>query len=109
MDWYSGAGEHMTANRDWIKNYRPVPDGAMEIVLGDDSTVPVAGIGTVYVLNEYNRWIAVEPVLHVPKLKRNLFSISEVEEKGYTVVVKDGRLEIIKGKTKFLTGNRIAK
>eukprot|EP00253_Pinus_taeda_P001527 PITA_01527 len=54
----------------------------IEIVLGDDRTVRIVGVGTVTFERESLPPLKVMDVLHVPRMKKNLISVSTME-KGF--------------------------
>ena len=60
-------------------------DTNLEIILGDNSTYPVKGTGTVTLHLSQGQVLRLQDVLYVPDLKKNLVSISAVEEKGCNV------------------------
>jgi hypothetical protein len=61
-------------------------------VLGDDWEVKVAGCGTVSFRRESLPPMTLIEVLYVPGLKKNLVSVSTIEEKGYEVLFRDGQV-----------------
>lgn len=103
----SGAGEHMTSRRDWILNYNSLYDDEMVVVLGNGHSLPVAGIGQMKICTINAETFMVDRVLHVPKLKRNLFSLSEVTEKGYTVTLVQNSINVSMNDRIFLRGERV--
>jgi hypothetical protein len=66
--------------------------GYVEVVLGDDQEVKVAGCGTVSFRRESLHPMTLTEVLYVPVLKKNLVSVSTIEEKGYEVLFRDGQV-----------------
>nr|CAD7423182.1 unnamed protein product [Timema monikensis] len=82
----SGASLHMTFRRDFFSELRPV--GKIKLVqIASDMMLPVAGIGTIYILAEVhgkkvNRKLT--NVLLVPDLKRNLFSVGAINDKNFS-------------------------
>jgi hypothetical protein len=64
--------------------------GNVEVVLGDDREVKVVGSGTVSFQRESLPPMTLKEVLYVPGLKKNLVSVSTIEEKGYEVLFRDG-------------------
>jgi hypothetical protein len=83
--WYidSGASRHMTD----LTQCRDA-----EVVLGDDREVKVAGCGTVSFRRESLPPMTLTEVLYVPGLKKNLVSVSTIEEKGYEILFRDGQV-----------------
>ena len=58
-------------------------------MLGDNRIVRVAGVGTVSFERESYPPLRFTEVLYVPGLKKNLVSISSIEDKGFEVVFRD--------------------
>jgi hypothetical protein len=52
----------------------------------------VAGCGTISFRRESLPPMTLTEVLYVPGLKKNLVSISTIEEKGYEVLFRDGQV-----------------
>ena len=62
----------------------------MEIVLGDDLDVKSVGHGTITFQRESMSHIVLRDVLYVPGLKKNLVSVSMIEDRGLVVSFLDG-------------------
>jgi hypothetical protein len=90
--WYidSGASFHMTVVHEHLKDLTQCGD--VEVVLGYDREVKVAGCGTVSFRRESLPPMTLTEVLYVPGLKKNLVSVSTIEEKGYEVLFRDGQV-----------------
>jgi hypothetical protein len=80
----------MTAVREHLTDLTQCGDA--EVVLGDDREVKVAGCGTVSFRRESLPPMTLTEVLYVPGLKKNLVSVSTIEEKGYEVLFHDGQV-----------------
>ena len=72
----------------------------LEIVLGDNMKYPVKGVGNVSLKLNQGNTIHLQDVLYVPNLKKNLVSISKMENKGYKVTFSDGKVHIWKNNVK---------
>ena len=68
----------------------------MQIILGDNATYPVKGIGTVTLYLSEGQVLYLQDVLYVPDLKKNLVSISAMEDKGFKMAFVDGKVRIWK-------------
>ena len=66
----------------------------VEVVLGDDSAVIVVGRGTITFQRESMSPIVLRDVLYVPGLKKNLVSISMIEDRGLGVSFLDGHVHV---------------
>jgi hypothetical protein len=73
----SGATSNMTSHKEWIVDYIPL---RLPIRLGDNSVVYSAGVGKVWfepMLSGHSApLVCLSRVLHVPRLKSNLLSIT---------------------------------
>lgn len=111
-DWIidSGASEHMTFDRDSYVSYKPLQTTRL-VRFGNNENGKGIGIGDIKVKSEIGtrHWktIILKNVLHVPELKRKLFSVSATTtygSKGYinneTIILRDktGRIQIIGNK-----------
>jgi len=77
----SGASRHFTNHKEVLHNLIE-KETNLEIVLGDNMKYPMKGVGNVSLkLNQGNK-IHLQDVLYVPDLKKNLVSISAMEDKG---------------------------
>jgi hypothetical protein len=87
----SGASRHMT---DLINHltYFVEKETHLHVVLGDDSRYNVRGIGTSTFQLDSNMQLQLEEVLYVSGMKRNLVSISALEDKGYKIIFLEGRV-----------------
>jgi hypothetical protein len=76
----TGIREHLTDLRD--------TEVRMEIALGDDSLVRAAGIGIVTFRRDSMPPISFRDVLYVPGLKKNLISVSTLQDRGLEVTFR---------------------
>lgn len=85
-EWYvdSGASAHMTSNRSLINNANLTPS-LSEIMVADNTKVPVLCSGDVQITTDRNYDITVKNVLCIPKLSTNLLSVSELLKNGNKV------------------------
>lgn len=93
----SGASRHLTYRRDWLTDYKMDNTGAT-ISLGDNQICNVAGEGMVRIKRLIDGvWhdARIEKVLHVPKLRKNLFSVGVCTKKGLGVQFKNNRIEVV--------------
>ena len=95
----SGATKHMTGYKESLSDL-VMKESPHKVRFGDDNLCSIKGKGS----TSYNlilvKCLKMEDVLCVPGLKRNLLSISGLEEKGFRVAFIDGEVLIWpKGKT----------
>ena len=91
--WYidSGASRHMTGALEFFSK---LAERALdiEIILGDDRTVRVVGVGTVTFERESLPPLKVMDVLYVSGMKKNLISVSSMEETGFDITFPRGQV-----------------
>lgn len=91
--WYidNRASCHMTCAREF---FLELGERALdiEIVLGDDHTVRAVGVGIVTFERESLPSLKVMDVLYVSRMKKNLISVSTMEEKGFDVTFLGGQV-----------------
>jgi len=91
----SGASRHFTDYKEAL--YTLIEkETNLEIVLGDNSKYPVKGVGNVTLQLNQGNTIHLQDVLYLPDLKKNLVSISAMEDKGYKVAFSDGKVRVWK-------------
>ena len=81
----TGASRHMTPHRSWFHVYAPY---VVPIRLADNSVIYSAGVGSVVFRSEGedSQDIEFHDVLHVPRLRNNLFSPFHLtRQKGFTM------------------------
>ena len=71
-------------------------DTNLEIILEDNATYPMKGIGTVTLHLTQGQVLWLQDVLYIPNLKKNIRSILEIEDKGFKVEFIDEMVRIWK-------------
>lgn len=109
-DWYidSGASMHMTMREDWLEN-KTAPE-VQEIVVANNSVIPVAAAGTVNIdvfVNNIVSSIEIRNVQHVPNLSTNLLSVSQIVKNGHTVRFDNTTCKIFNGKQLVATADLV--
>jgi hypothetical protein len=87
----SGASRHMTGLRNHL-TYFVEKETHLHVVHGDDARYNVRGVGTSTFQVDLDMQLKLEEVLYVPGMKRNLVSISALEDKGYKITFSKGRV-----------------
>ncbi|CAN6310868.1 unnamed protein product [Urochloa humidicola] len=100
--WYldSGASSHMTGNRNAFSELDIGYAGTVKF--GDNSVVEVRGRGTVLFHCQTGEHRALTEVYYIPKLRSNIVSIGQLDERGCRVLIDDGVLRIHDRERKLL-------
>ena len=64
----------------------------LKVSLGDDYQYPIKGIDEASYKLDFGTPIKMKEVLYVPRLKKNLLSISALDKKGFRVAFIDGQV-----------------
>ena len=91
--WYidSGCSNHMTGHRDWLVNF----DARKSTVrFADNRVIRVESVGNVLVTREDGRQVVILDVLYVLGMKSNLIIMGQLWEKGFSMNMISGFLEI---------------
>lgn len=84
--WFgdSGATHHFSSYKEVLSNLVE-RESNLKITLGENSTHPINGLGSVKFHLNSRESIILHDVMYVPRLKKNLVSISDLEGKGMSV------------------------
>lgn len=93
--WYidGGATRHMIGTRAMFLELTEV-DRRMLTKDGYANTHAVEGVGRVLFQLEFGGYLEISSVLFVPELRKNLLSVSTLEDDGYAVLHVEGRVII---------------
>ena len=112
MLWYldSGAPAHMTGNRDWFDDYKPL-DNFQPVKIGNGEFINAVGIGSILTTSvvddkQYN--IRLHNVRYVPKISDNLFSVGSADDAGAEVRIKDGSVTVLDRDEVILKGHKVS-
>ena len=91
--WYldSGASFHMIGSRDLFSDLEE-KDLQQNIDFGDDGRYSTNNIGTVTFQREFVSPLRLADVLYVPGLRKNLVSVAVLEDRGYEVMFRKGKV-----------------
>jgi hypothetical protein len=87
----SGASRNMTGYRDHLIDLVE-KESRLHVVLGDNARYTMKGFGTSTFQLDSDIPLQLSEVLYVPGMKRNLVSISTLEDKGYKVTFSEGKV-----------------
>lgn len=92
-NWYvdSGASCHMTGVREYFSELSESSTN-IEVVLSDGRDFRAVGVGTLTFQRESKPLLKVSYVLYVPGMRKNLISISALEDTGYEVLLRGGQV-----------------
>ncbi|XP_078447627.1 uncharacterized protein LOC144716389 [Wolffia australiana] len=92
--WYldTGATNHMSGNRSFFADLDGEASGIVKF--GDNSTVQIAGRGTIHVNWGDGHIVKLGKALYVPKLCANILSLGRLHEEGCRMVMYGGSLTI---------------
>ncbi|KAH0973974.1 hypothetical protein GBA52_015873 [Prunus armeniaca] len=99
----TGCTFHMCAVREWFDTYKKVSNG--EVLMGDDSSCPVKGIGTVQIRMFDGMIRVLGNIRYVPRLRKNLISLGTLDEAGYGYESKKRRVRVAKGSLVVMRGD----
>ena len=90
--WYldSGASFHMTGDKELFIDLEE-KDLQMHIEMGDNGWYSATRIGTITFHRELGKPFQLKHVMHISGLKKNLVSVTMLEDRGYDVAVSDGK------------------
>jgi hypothetical protein len=69
-------------------------DSGIHVELGNDAKYAVKGVGTILFQLESGGSLETKDVLYVPGLRKNLLSVSAMEDKGFVVKFQKGQVLI---------------
>jgi hypothetical protein len=87
----SGASKHMIGFKNSLSNLTE-KDSSLQVVLGDDSKHAIKGVGEASLQLDSGNPLSIKDILFVQGLKKNLLSISALEDKGFRVAFVDGQV-----------------
>jgi hypothetical protein len=87
----SGASKRMTGYKDSFSELVQ-KDSPHKVKLSDDYQYPIKGVGEASYRLDSRKPMKMKDVLYVHGLKKNLLSISALDEKGFRVVFIDGEV-----------------
>lgn len=96
----SGASHHMIGSRKWFTQYVK-GQGTRDVRLASNQRLKVAGQGEACLTaKSENKLVDLElkNVLLVPRIRKNLLSISQLTDDGFEIKVKNDELTMIKNK-----------
>lgn len=99
----SGASFHATSQKEFFKNY--VPGNLGKVYLGNEQSCKVVGKGEVKIKLNGSVW-ELKNVRHIPDLTKNLISVGQLADEGYTTVFHGDDWKISKGAMTIARGRK---
>jgi hypothetical protein len=87
----SGASRHMTGYRDHMTDLVK-KESRLHVVLQDNARYTVKGVGTSTFQLDFDIPLQLSEVLYVPGMKRNLVSVSALDNKGYKFTFSEKKI-----------------
>ncbi|CAI7910229.1 unnamed protein product [Closterium sp. NIES-53] len=102
--WFldTGATQHMTHSASFLTNVG-APGNVTRVVFGNDKSLPVVGVGSTRLIVD-SGLVDITNVLHVPGLKANLLSVSQLAKKGVTFTMDDAKMNLFWKREQFAQG-----
>ncbi|CAL5434643.1 unnamed protein product [Camellia sinensis] len=103
-DWIldSGSTYHIWMDMKLFSTYQ-VKDGGI-VYVANNTVSKIVGMGTLRLQMEDGKIFTLDGVRHVPRLKKNLISLSMLDLKGYSFLSSKGNLKVIHRDTMMLHG-----
>ena len=98
----SGASFHFTPHREWFYEYDKYDGG--EFFLGDDRKARIVGHGKLKFKLQGGMVRTLPGVLHIPKLARNLISVSRIDDVGVKIVFEKDTCKMVRGALVLMWG-----
>lgn len=97
----SGCTHHVSNRKDWFMSFEELNvemvNTAADPQKQSGATLHAKGVGKIilrmYVGNPVRR-IVLDNVYYVPHIRKNLMSVSQIEKKGYELMIKDGTIKV---------------
>ncbi|CAK9816510.1 Retrovirus-related Pol polyprotein from transposon TNT 1-94 [Anthophora quadrimaculata] len=112
----SGCTHHVCKRREWFANFRhinsEVVNTAADPVKQKGITLKAQGIGNIrlnMIVGNRKKTVVLHDVYYVPNIRRNLMSVSQIEQKGKELLIKNGKVKIRNVITKNIVGEAYRK
>ncbi|XP_047158916.1 uncharacterized protein LOC124829450 [Vigna umbellata] len=107
--WYldTGCSNHMTGNQNWLLDLDTSVKGTIRFA--NNNTIRAEGAGKVFITRKDGRSVYMHNVLYVPTMKSNLLSLGQLLEKGYTMKMQQGHIEVFDEKQRMILKAPIAR
>lgn len=86
----NGASRHMTGYRCALTDLTE-HKSSIEVEMGDETSYSIQGIGSTSFRLDSSTDLKITEILYVPGIKKNLLSVSALEDKGFRVTFMEGK------------------
>ena len=86
----SGASRHMRGDHCALIDLTE-QKSFVEVEMGDETTYSIRGIGSTSIKLDSGTNLKIIEILYVPGIKKNLLSVSALEDKGFWVTFMEGK------------------
>ncbi|KAL8157159.1 hypothetical protein AgCh_002026 [Apium graveolens] len=100
----SDASFHATPCKDLMLNFRV--GNFSKVRLADDETLDIAGMGDINIRTSFGTSWTLKDVRYIPRLKKMLLSVGQLDKEGYRVTFGDGQWKVIKGNLVIARGEK---
>ena len=100
----SACSFHIYINREWFSSYKPVQSGDV-VRMGDDNPCEIVGIGSVQIRSHDGMVCTLDNVRPIPRMARNLISLSTLDDDGYKYSASGGVLKVSRGSLVYMVGD----
>ena len=91
----SGASFHSSPSKELFQNFKSGSFG--KVYLADNKALEIEGKGDVCIkTTSGNQW-TLEDVRYIPRIKKNLISVGQLDSTGYAIEFGKGSWKIVKG------------
>ncbi|KZV17034.1 hypothetical protein F511_34284 [Dorcoceras hygrometricum] len=96
-EWWvdTGATSHICSEKGMFSSYTAVSD--RKLYMGNSTTSDVVGIGNVVLKMTSGKEVNLKDVLHVPDIRKNLVSGSQLSKAGFRLVFESDKFVLTKG------------
>ncbi|XP_019433446.1 PREDICTED: uncharacterized protein LOC109340262 [Lupinus angustifolius] len=100
--WYidSGCSSHVTGHREWLVNFDERKKS--NVRFADNRMIQAEGTGDVLINRKDGKHAMITDVFYVPNMKNNLISMEQLLERGFSMGLIDGSLEVYDHKKKLV-------
>ena len=90
-----GCTFHMCLHKKWFFKFKEVDGGV--VYMGSSDVSYIIEMGSIRLRNHDGSIRVLKDVQYISKLKNNLISLGALKSKGFVVIIRDGKLNVISG------------